>query len=244
MTYDEAELPLLKPEEWVAATENTEAGEELPTPFVGWIPPIVKGRMTVVGAATEVGKTAFGLQAFRGIVDAGYSACYATTEMTPTDLFERLHPQFESEETCKKWINDKKPIVSEPGIDAGEVVRIIREGFDFVVIDHVHDLPFDGHEDLARKVKRIASLAPYTDTAILMLAQVKQPDPMFPREPNKYDFSQTKAIAEAAALAFILHKEDDAEPNVDLYCVKNRFGPKNLPVSLKLNPRTVTFERA
>ncbi len=76
-----------------------------------------------------------------------------------------------------------------------------------------------------------------------MLAQTKQPDPMSQAMPSKYDFSQSKAIAEAASLAFILYKEDPTESLVELHCVKNRFGPKGYPLSLRLNPHTVQFDR-
>lgn len=241
MESTESPLPLLAPDEWIDAVENTDQGEPLPTPFSGWIPAYVKGRMTVVGADTEVGKTAWGLQSFRMVLDGGYTGAYITTEMTPADLFQRFHTQFDSEQECKDWIKEKAAIVSQPGVDAQEIVQILRQGFDFVVLDHIHDVPFDGHEDLGRKVKRIAALAPYTNTSILMLSQIKQPDPISPSPPSKHDFSWTKAIGEAAATAFILHKEDDV---IELHNVKNRFAGKSLPLSLRLDPKTVTFVRA
>jgi hypothetical protein len=242
MEVTDESLPLLQPSEWIEAVESTDQGEPLPTPFAPWIPNYTKGRCTVVGADTEVGKTAFGLQSFKEVIDGGYRACYLTTEMTPADLFQRFHPQFESPEECKDWIKEKGAIVSQPGIDAHEIVQILRQGFDFVVLDHIHDVPFEGHEDLARKVKRIASLAPYMNTSILMLSQIKQPDPISPSPPSKHDFSWTKAIGEVAAVAFVLHKED--EGIVELHNVKNRFGSKSLPLSLRLDPFTVTFKRA
>lgn len=245
---EQSTLPLIPPSTWIDQVENTDQGEPLPTPFhggIGGIPAIVKGRLTTVGANTEVGKTVFGLQAFKYVGDnSDEPLCYITTEMTPADIFERFQYQFDSAAEAKAWIKEKGAVVSEPGVDANEVVSIIRDGgFGFVVLDHVHDLPFDGHEDLARKVRRIGAMAPFTNTAVLMLAQTKQPDPLSKAPPTKYDFSYTKAIAEVSALAFILHKEDDHGEDVELHCVKNRFGPKSDPVTLKINPRTVTFER-
>ncbi len=242
-------LPLIDASDWINQVENTDQGDPIPTPFsnmmINNIPPMVKGRMTVVGANTEVGKTVWGIQCFKYVLDNDPSlrACYITTEMTPADIFERLQYQFDSEEECKRWIRHNNAIVSEPGVDANEVAEIIKHGgFDFVVLDHVHDLPFEGHEDLARKVRRIGAMAPFTNTAILMLAQTKQPDPLSRALPTKYDFSYSKAIAEVAALAFILWKEDDHDEELELHCVKNRFGPKSSPLTLRLNPRTVCFE--
>ncbi len=248
MEADTYTLPLIDGDDWIHQVENTDQGEPVPTPYsnvIGGIPTMVKGRMTLVGANTEVGKTVWGTQCFVHAVQTNPSirAAYLTTEMTPSDIFERLQYQFPTPEAAKAWIQENDVMISEPGIDANEVTNIIKHGgFDFVVLDHVHDLPFDGHEDLARKVRRIAAMAPYTNTSILMLAQTKQPDPLAKAPPTKYDFSYSKAIVEVSSQAFILWKEEDHEEAVEMWCVKNRFGPKSQPLSLRLNPKTVTFE--
>jgi hypothetical protein len=242
-------LPLIDASAWIHQVENTDQGDPIPTPYstiVGGIPTMVKGRMTVVGANTEVGKTVWGIQCFKYVLDINpdLRAAYITTEMTPADIFERLQYQFDTEADAKAWIRDRGAVISEPGVDANEVVEIVKHGgFDFVCLDHVHDLPFEGHEDLARKVRRIAAMAPFTNTAILMLAQTKQPDPLAKALPTKYDFSYSKAIVEVASQAFVLYKEDDHDESVEMHCVKNRFGPKSAPLELRLNPKTVAFDR-
>jgi hypothetical protein len=243
---DESQLPLLDPAEWISAVENTDQGEILPTPFYGGvnsIPAIVKGRTTSVGAITGMGKTAFGLQIFKTVLDGGYTGAYLTTEMTPADIFERFRHSFIDDEECKLWIKERKAIVSHPGITAEEVVHVMKAGFDLVVLDHVHDIPWDGREDLNRKVRRMSVHAPYTNTAFVMLGQTKQPDPVAPNPPSRYDFSETKVISEVSALSFILWAEDPHDDVVELHCVKNRFGPTTPPLSLRINPHTVAFER-
>lgn len=239
MRYDD-DLALLNAEEWISELEDSTAGEALPTILSPFIPPFMRGRTTVLGAETEVGKTAFGLQAWHYIVDMGVSAAYITLEMTPADLFERLKSQFVSEEACKEWIVRNEAFVSKPYIDVPEIERIIKHGFDFVVVDHVHELPFESHDELARKVKRIASLAPATNTSILMLSQMKQPD-LLSGMPTKYSYSWTKAISEVAAVLLALHREEEDSDEVILLNLKNRFGRKYDPVKLRLDPRTVTF---
>jgi len=241
MRYDE-ELALLNAEEWIEELEDSTAGEPLPTILTPFIPPFMRGRTTVLGAETEVGKTAFGLQAWHYMVDCGIKSAYITLEMTPADLFERLKPQFESADACKNWIRRNQAYVSKPYIDVPEIERIIKSGFDFVVVDHVHELPFEGHDELARKVKRIASLAPATNTSILMLSQMKQPD-FLTGAPTKYSYSWTKAISEVASVGLALYREEEDSDEVMLLCLKNRFGRKTEPINLRLNPRTVTFER-
>lgn len=240
MLETEASVPLLDGSDWLKSIENPEQGMPIPTLFQPLIPPLVRGRCTVLGADTGEGKTAFGLQAFKHVVDCGHSAAYCTLEMTPPDLFARFQPQFPSEELCKEWIAEHPVYVSESYVDAHEVERIIRMGFDFVVLDHIHELPFEGHEDLGRKVRRLASLAPATNTALLMLSQVKRPE-FGPQVPTKHDFSWTKAIAEVASVAMALYKEDDHSNYIELHTVKNRFGPKKPPLGLELDSQTVTF---
>ncbi len=243
MTYPENTLPLLTPEEWIVEANKPEQGEELPTILHPFIPPFVRGRATVLGADTEVGKTAFALQAYRNVIDGGHPAAYCTLEMTPADLFQRFQPQFDSAEHCKNWIIEKQAYISQPYIDVREIESIIKTGdFHFVVIDHIHELPFDGHEELARKVRRLASLAPAFNTSLLMLSQMKRPD-FDNGEPTKHDYSWTKAIAEVASVALALYRERADSEEVLIYNLKNRFGAKLPFTTLRLNENTITFER-
>lgn len=240
MKYDDSE-PLLTPKEWLKEIEDTSVGEPIPTILDPFIPHFVKGRTTVLGADTEVGKTVFGIQQFVHAVNMGVPSAYVTLEMTPGDLFVRMLPQFDNDEDkLKDWIVDNRAYVSKPYIDAHEIEQIIKNGFDFVVVDHIHELPFDGHEDLARKVKRLASLAPATNTSLLLLSQMKRPD-FFAGMPTKHDFSWSKAIAEVASVALALYREEDDGDEVLLLNLKNRFGAKFDPLKLRLDSSTVTF---
>jgi len=239
--YVKSEVPVLNAEEWLDYLDNEEAGEEIPAPL--GIIPFLKGTVTAFGAETGVGKTAYGLQAARWVCEAGHSAAIITLEMSPGLLFQRFAPQFDSIEGAKDWIKTYHLHVSRSYLDFKEVELILQQGdFEFVVIDHIHEIPFDGHEDLAKKVKRIGALATETNTAVLMLAQVKQPDPMMPNaEPGMYDFSWTKAIPEVAGRAQILWRPDPGFSNLELRMVKNRFGPIQNAIPLSLDVKTVSF---
>lgn len=239
MKYDDE--PLLTPKEWLKEVEDTSVGEPIPTILSPFIPSFTKGRTTVLGADTGVGKTVFGIQQFVHAVNLGIPSAYVTLEMTPGDLFVRMLPQFDNdEEKLKTWIVDNRAYVSKPYIDAHEIESIIKNGFDFVVVDHIHELPFDGHEELARKVKRLASLAPATNTALLLLSQMKRPD-FFSGKPTKHDYSWSKAIAEVASVAMALYQEEEDSDEVLLMVLKNRFGGKYEDMELKLDPGTLTF---
>jgi hypothetical protein len=240
---EETEAPLLDGERWLEVIENTEMGEEILAPL--GLLPYIKGTLTTLGAETYVGKTVLGLQSFRHVVENGYRAAYCTLEMSPPLLFKRFWPQFGSELNAKQWITENEAWVSHSYLDYTEVEKIIRSGFDFVVIDHIHELPFDGHEDLARKVRRIAALAPETNTAILMLSQMRKPfgDDVSPQAPSIYDFSWTKAIPEVSSVCQALWRPDlDYPDQVELVTMKNRYGPLPDPLSLRLNKTTITFE--
>lgn len=243
-TSGNKEAPLLDGEKWLEVIDNTEMGEEIPAPL--GLVPYMKGTVTTLGAATWVGKTVLGLQAFRWVVDSGYRAAYCTLEMSPALLFKRFWHQFGSEEECREWIRNTNAQVSHSYLDYTEVEHIIRQGFDFVVIDHIHELPYDGHEDLARKVRRIAALAPETNTAILMLSQMKTPSEqeIVPQPPDIYDFSWTKAIPEVSTVCQALWRPDqDEKERVELVTLKNRYGPAQSPVELRLNKQSIVFEK-
>lgn len=236
-------LPILTPDEWIAQAEDDDGGEELIRPF-SHMPPIVRGRVTLLGGATETGKTLLGLQLFREILDLGYTGFYGTLEMTPADIFRRFSPQFESDEECKEWIREKQARVSESYVNVSELESIARtRDFDFLVVDHAHEFAYKDRLELAAQVMRIYRLAPATDTAILMMAQMRRPDPQFPRPPSKHDYLEWGGFEQMASVAMALYREDEHSTDTELFCLKNRFGPKPEPLSLELNHRTVTFER-
>lgn len=236
-------LPILGPEEWIKQAEDDSGGEELLIPF-GIMPPITRGRVTLLGGATETGKTTLGLQIFREVLDNGYSGAYITLEMTPADLYRRFSPQFGSDEECDEWIRERNAHVSESYANIGEVEGIIVNGnYDFVAVDHAHEFPYKDRMDLGNQVMRIYRLAPKTDTAIMLMAQMRRPNLEFPRPPSKHDYLEWGGFEQMASVAMALYREDEHSTDTELYCLKNRFGPKPEPLSLSLNHRTVTFER-
>lgn len=236
------DLPILSGEQWLESVDHEEAGETITPPIYGMLP-FMRGTVTVLGAQTAIGKTAIGLQSFKWVTEQGFKCNYSTLEMSPPLLYKRFADQFDSEEEARDWIKYNRPSVSRSYLEMHELEAIIQSGFDFVVIDHIHELPFDGHEDLARKVKRLAALAPETNTAILMLSQMKQQDPTFGiSEPTMYDYSWTKAIPEVAAVAYSLWKPDGTSA-LELRCLKNRFGALPAPIDLELDIKTVSFRR-
>lgn len=239
------EIPVLGGDAWVAATEDNENGVHLPTPFDGLLPPLVKGRATFLGGPTGGGKTALALQIYRHVVDAGHASVFVTLEMTPADLFERFARQFEDEQECKDWIVESGASVSESYISPKEIEQLIKsKEYDFVVVDHIHEFPYTDRRDLEQEVSRIAALAPSEGVAILALAQLRRPDPQFPRPPSKHDFRETGVIEQKGAVVLALYQEDEHSNYSQIYTLKNRFGGKYDPLDVYLDERTVTFRPA
>lgn len=246
MTTKTEASSLLDGEGWLNYVDNSENIDEFPAPLGAT--PFYRGAVTTLGAMTGVGKTVWGLQAWRWVVDSGVRACYMSLEMSPAQIFKkRFWQQFGSEAACREWIQDNDAHISHSYLDSHEVEKEIREGeWEMVFVDHIHELPFEGHEDFGRKIHRIASLAPETGTTIVLLSQMKQRDPDFDNSPpGKYDYSWTKAIPEVSAVCQALWLPDpDVPTHVELVTTKNRFGPLNPPVKLRLNRETITFESA
>ena len=239
MKVDEASTPILNGEEWLHYIDNTESIDEIPAALGNT--PFYKASLTTLGAPTSVGKTAWGLQTFRWLTEQGEDVNYCTLEMSPPQLFKRFSPQFGGMEECREWIKYYDAHITHSYLDYKEVEQVIREGYDFVIIDHIHELPFDGHEDLGRKVHRIASLAPETGTTIIMLSQMKQKDPEFYGPPDLYDYSWTKAIPEVSSVCQAIWKPDPEEQEYQLVTMKNRFAPLDPPLTMQLDKETVTF---
>lgn len=236
---------LLDGQGWLDNIESDESGEPLPNPFDGFLPAVTRGRATLLGGPPEGGKTALGLQYYRQWVDAGYQGVYITLEMTPADLFERLHPQFESEEVCKEWIKEHNAMVTHSYITVSEIESLIsRGGFEFVILDHLHELPYQDRFQLEREVKRLLGMAPEHNVALLAMAQLRRPDPQFPKPPSKHDFKESGVFEQKAAVCLQIYQEDEGSRESQIWTTKNRFAPKHPPLDVILDEETVTFRRA
>lgn len=239
-----SEIPILNPEEWIEQVENTDAGEPLPNLFDGFLPALTKGRAMLLGGPPGGGKTALALQMWRHCLDLGRSAVFITLEMTPTDLFERFARQFDSEEDCKLWIQATNAKVTESYITAPEIEQIIRsKEYDLVVIDHLHELQYEDRMHLEREVKKLLAMAPANNIALLALAQLRRPDPQFPKEPSMHDFKESGVFEQKGAVLLSIYREDEHSDYAQIWTVKNRFGAKHEPLDVKLDKSRVIFER-
>src|SRR6266496_2135229 len=232
------EIPLLTPDEWIKQVEDTDNGEAIPNLFDGFLPPLTRGRATLLGGPPGSGKTALALQMYRHALEMGKTGVFVTLEMTPSDLFERFARQFESPEECKSWIKDYQASVTESYIVAPEIELIMKSGVDLVIIDHLHELPYADRLQLESEVKRLLSMAPAHNVALLALAQLRRPDPQFPKEPSMHDFRESGVFEQKGAVLLSIYREDEHSDYASIYTVKNRFGPKFPPMDVRLDKTT------
>jgi len=239
----EVHIPLLEPEAWIEQVESTDNGEPLPNLFDGFMPSLTKGRAMLLGGPPGGGKTALALQLWRHCLEYDKKAAFVTLEMTPADLFERFARQFGSEEECKQWIREHNAVVTESYISAPEIEQIIRsKEYDLVVIDHLHELQYEDRMHLEREVKKLLSMAPANNVALLALAQLRRPDPQFPKEPSMHDFKESGVFEQKGAVLLSIYREDEHSDYAQIWTVKNRFGAKHEPLDVKLNKSRVVFE--
>lgn len=236
-------IPLLTAQEWLDQVESGDSGEALPNLFDGFLPPLTKGRAMLLGGPPGGGKTALALQIWRHVIECGKNAIFVTLEMTPSDLFERYARQFDNEEQCKQWIRDNEAQVTESYISAPEIELIMKEGHDLVIIDHLHELQYEDRMGLEREVKRLLAMAPAHNVALLALAQLRRPDPQFPKEPSMHDFKESGVFEQKGAVLLSIYREDEHSDYAQVWTVKNRFGAKHPPLDVKLDKTQVVFHR-
>lgn len=241
---EDVRLPLLSPSEWLRHVDTDDTGIILPNPFDGFLPPVVTGRFTLIGAPTEGGKTILCMQHFVHCLDRGVSGAFLTTEMNPKDLFERMTYQFAGSEEAREWVLEHEAHISENFISITEIETVMKSRqFDLIVLDHLHDLPYSERIQLEAMVDRLSSLAVSKGFALLAAGQLRRPDPQFYRPPSKHDFKDSGKFEQEAALIFAIEQEDPTINEYNLWTLKNRYGPKPDPLPVRLDPSTLTFRR-
>jgi replicative DNA helicase len=150
-------------------------------------------------------------------------------------LLERFRRQFDSDEEMLTWLKENNAQITESYISAPEIEQIMKQGYDLVVLDHLHELQYEDRMGLEREVKRLLSMAPAHNVALLALAQLRRPDPQFPREPSMHDFKESGVFEQKGAVLLSIHREDEHSDYASIYTVKNRFGAKHPPLDVKLD---------
>jgi replicative DNA helicase len=198
----------------------------------------------LLGGPPGGGKTALALQKYRSVLEGGKRGIFVTLEMTPKDLLERFARQFVNEEQMFDWIEEFGAEFTESYIAVPEIEEVMKMGYDLVVIDHLHELPYSDRLQLENEVKRLLAMAPAHNVALLALAQLRRPDPQFPKPPSMHDFKESGVFEQKGAVLLAIYREDEHSDYAQIWTVKNRFGAKHEPLDVRLDKSRVVFERS
>jgi replicative DNA helicase len=228
-----------------------------------------RGQLIVVSGYTNEGKSNFGGQLLDVNRKHG-SVCLYDNEMSPEEQASRranritgipddkiANGELDAEQRKKlmRYMNNEDlhwPIEDIAGWTVDEVALHIRmKRWDFVVIDILHNFPFDDERQIAAAVARLKQAARLANCVIVLMAHVNRggtkPDG-FRRRPVRSDLKwsgEIENLADAVVFVYRLQDQETFEP-IDagaIYFDKCRGG-KLGGVSVRFNPAYLSFELA
>lgn len=143
------------------------------------------------------------------------------------------------------------PIVDTAGWTVEEVALHIRQHrWDLVVIDILHNFPFDDERQIAAAVARLKAAARLANCVIVLVAHVNRGGTIggVRRRPLRSDLKwsgEIENLADAVCFVYRLQDEETLEPTEDgaIYFDKCRGGKLGGP-AVRFNPERLTFELA
>lgn len=246
---------------WAQKTESPPEEEPgVPAPL--GLPRFRPGRLYVLGGYASDGKSVLAAQCARTVAESGRRVGIVTLEMSEEDLTERMITSFgvpyrqvqtgrveaEYRSAAVAAISGLTALdihlIDDESADATDIWRYQMLGrYDFLVIDHLHQIDWDERRVLERQVRTIWQVARRSHIPILLLSQLsRQRD--FSR-PTLSSFRESGVIEQLAAVAMAIWLERDEKGNVlndaELILLKNRYG-RRLTHHLRLVPAEVRFE--
>lgn len=159
---------------------------------------IHKKELTVIGARTSQGKSAFSIYLAKNLADTGKRVIYFSLEMSKEQILERLLTQItrinnlelrrghaKDEVTSRKkvfeeWIDNAKILIDDKyGYDFNKLVRIVEMiRPDFVFIDYIQMISVKGFKGkldaIEEYVRRIKELSVEYDFGAIVVSQVNR----------------------------------------------------------------------
>ena len=244
--------------------KNPTDDEGVATPFT-FLPPMMGGRLYVLGGYTADGKTVCAVQYLRHAAINKARVGLVTLEMSAMQLTERvlaaagvpyrqvikrrfdLPFQSRIEAAIGRLAEMNIEVIDDPTADAAAISRYQRAGrYDLLIVDHLHRMGWNERRELEQQVVGITNVAKRFNVPVLLIVQLSRSgggDP-FPL-PSLRSLRETSVIEqEAARVDFIWRQRDDRHLPTDVaeYVVaKNRFGPVGSH-ALTFNKQEVRFE--
>lgn len=214
------------------------------------------GKLILGGGRFGKGKTAFGCQSVASAIRQGFKALTISMEMSSAEMYQRIVSaecgipmsawkralnQSETQlireyrDTTKNavWRIDDRPTQSVRTIHNVAKLMKLREGLDFILIDNLQLLQFEGDPktqdalQLTQISKRLKLMSRDLDVAIMLLCQLDTDAGKPGAIPNSTSWARSKAIEGDADIALMLHQVSEEKPSEYLLiCTKFRDSPK------------------
>jgi replicative DNA helicase len=201
-------------------------------------------QLTILAAATSVGKSAFAIEIADNAAQAGKQVLYCTLEMTAEEIVkERLLPRYyyQSSQSTKEALAQIRQLpitfLDRPNMTIGNIrgfARLVaaRGGLDLLIIDHIGCVSEPGANPYIRATelsRKLMTLPKELGVPVLALSQINREnsktaksDKMTP--PRLDQLRDSGALEQDAHNVWLLHRETRLDEAAELIIAKQRNG--------------------
>ncbi len=206
--------------------------------------------MTVIGARTSMGKTAFTMQVMMDLVSIGAPVIYLGFEMKPEEMMERMFcnryrvnnlelmrggvGNYEKEyEDFSTWSKGIKLVFTDDfAKDWKELDAFLKDlptRPKVVVIDFIQAIPHESEHDkrfIDDYIRNFRIMAMRNDFAGVIVSQINRTNPDAKnKEPQLHQLKGSGFLEEHADMVLLLDWKDKTKPEFVINVAKNRSGP-------------------
>jgi len=207
-----------------------------------------RGTISVIGARTSVGKSAFSIEIALNMALKGVKVRYISTEMCREEIYDRLvahqsgimsariqnadhfssAQESDAFEKGNESLEALENLVIDDDIYDLDGVRNAMVGYDVIFVDYVQEIRMNGsrldrYEQLAEICRELRIAAKRYENHVVLLSQlnryVKDTD-----EPDIDNLSESDALGKSAAQVTLLWNLDDSKATKGVKIAKNRRG--------------------
>lgn len=207
-----------------------------------------RGSLSVVGARTSVGKSAFGMETAINLAKQGVKVRYISTEMTREEVYDRLvahesgitaariqnadHYSSEQEAECFEAGNESlfklhDTLKVDDDIFDLEEIKAAMVGYDVAIIDYVQEVRTkrarDRYEEIAQICLELRIAAKRYGCHVILLSQLNR-YVKDDQEPDIDHLSESDALGKSAAQVTLLWNTDATRVIKGVKIAKNRHG--------------------
>lgn len=210
------------------------------------------GKMTVIGARTSMGKTAFAMQLMIDFITIGASVLYIGFEMQPEEMLERMfcnRYRISNLELArgsvvgldkelgdfKKWQENLQLVFTDDFAKDWTELETFLEALplgakpDVVVVDFIQAIQHTNEHDkrfIDDYIRAFKMMSLRNDFAGIVVSQINRTSPEAKnKEPQLHQLKGSGFLEEHADMVFLLDWKDKTKPEFVINVAKNRSGP-------------------